>query len=141
VILRCLQALPLTFAANLVLQDTIERIFSGKRYFDVPRGLYLVRGENVVLLGEIVSLLLGSNLAKSNPEVSSSPHPVIRISTRKTITPYVHLSDQMLLQLYCQRRLLRQRPRFRLRSVKLIYFEESMDFVQKGKKGIIIETK
>jgi hypothetical protein len=41
--------------ANLVLQDTIERIFSRNRYFDVPRGLYLVRGENVVMLGEIVS--------------------------------------------------------------------------------------
>ncbi|UZJ51140.1 hypothetical protein CBS101457_000460 [Exobasidium rhododendri] len=39
--------------ANLVLQDTIERMFSGNRYFDIPRGLYLVRGENVVLLGEI----------------------------------------------------------------------------------------
>lgn len=53
--------------ANLVLQSTIERIFvpptepSSKTsspprpglYADVPRGIFLVRGENVLLLGEI----------------------------------------------------------------------------------------
>ncbi|PWN46534.1 Sm-like ribonucleo protein [Violaceomyces palustris] len=39
--------------ANLVLQDTIERVYVGNRYGDIPRGVFLVRGENVVLLGEI----------------------------------------------------------------------------------------
>ncbi|KAJ5912085.1 U6 snRNA-associated Sm-like protein LSm1 [Penicillium subrubescens] len=39
--------------ANLVLQDTIERIYAGKLYADVPRGIFLVRGENVLLLGEV----------------------------------------------------------------------------------------
>ncbi|KAI4090753.1 MAG: hypothetical protein LQ348_002409 [Seirophora lacunosa] len=39
--------------ANLVLQDTIERIFIEDVYADVPRGIFLVRGENVLLLGEI----------------------------------------------------------------------------------------
>ncbi|KAL1966071.1 hypothetical protein VTN77DRAFT_4819 [Rasamsonia byssochlamydoides] len=39
--------------ANLVLQDTVERLYAGNLYADVPRGLYLVRGENVLLLGEI----------------------------------------------------------------------------------------
>ncbi|KAK2756781.1 SM-like, degradation of cytoplasmic mRNAs and positively regulates transcription initiation [Arachnomyces sp. PD_36] len=38
---------------NLVLQDTVERIYAGKLYADRPRGVYLVRGENVLLLGEI----------------------------------------------------------------------------------------
>lgn len=38
---------------NLVLQDTIERIFAGQQYADVSRGLFLIRGENVMLLGEI----------------------------------------------------------------------------------------
>ncbi|KAL8883974.1 MAG: hypothetical protein Q9215_007880 [Flavoplaca cf. flavocitrina] len=47
----------LTWAiANLVLQDTIERIFIEDIYVDVPRGIFLVRGENVLLLGEIVRL-------------------------------------------------------------------------------------
>ena len=42
--------------ANLVLHKTIERIHVGKDYGDIPRGVFIVRGENVVLLGEIVSL-------------------------------------------------------------------------------------
>ncbi|KAG0214628.1 hypothetical protein B0O80DRAFT_447141 [Mortierella sp. GBAus27b] len=39
--------------ANLVLQDTIERIYVGDTYGDIPRGIFIIRGENVVLLGEI----------------------------------------------------------------------------------------
>ncbi|KAJ9141909.1 hypothetical protein NKR23_g7654 [Pleurostoma richardsiae] len=54
--------------ANLVLQSTVERVFvppgsapssgaggSQERglYADIPRGIFLVRGENVLLLGEI----------------------------------------------------------------------------------------
>lgn len=47
--------------ANLVLQSTVERLFvppspsTGERglYADISRGLFLVRGENVLLLGEI----------------------------------------------------------------------------------------
>ena len=42
--------------ANLVLHKTIERIHVGKEYGDIPRGVFIVRGENVVLLGEIVRL-------------------------------------------------------------------------------------
>lgn len=38
--------------ANLVLHRTIERIHVGKKYGDIPRGVFIVRGENVVLLGE-----------------------------------------------------------------------------------------
>ncbi|KAK5112124.1 hypothetical protein LTR62_004467 [Meristemomyces frigidus] len=38
---------------NLVLQDTVERLFVQHLYADVERGLFLVRGENVSLLGEI----------------------------------------------------------------------------------------
>jgi len=39
--------------ANLVLEDTIERIHVGKKYGDLQRGIFIIRGENVVLLGEI----------------------------------------------------------------------------------------
>lgn len=39
--------------ANLVLHRTIERIHVGKKYGDIPRGVFIVRGENVVLLGEV----------------------------------------------------------------------------------------
>ena len=40
--------------ANLVLQDTVERIYARDVYADIRRGIYLVRGENVLMLGEIV---------------------------------------------------------------------------------------
>ena len=39
--------------ANLVLEKATERIIVGHLYAEVPLGLYVVRGENVVLLGEI----------------------------------------------------------------------------------------
>jgi hypothetical protein len=48
---------PLSYihAANLVFQETIERVYAGQLYADVPRGIFIVRGENVLLLGEVVS--------------------------------------------------------------------------------------
>jgi len=39
--------------ANLVLEGAVERITVGSLYSETPLGLYVVRGENVVLLGEI----------------------------------------------------------------------------------------
>ncbi|XP_038070987.1 U6 snRNA-associated Sm-like protein LSm1 [Patiria miniata] len=39
--------------ANLALHRTIERIHVGKQYGDIPRGVFVVRGENVMLIGEI----------------------------------------------------------------------------------------
>ncbi len=39
--------------ANLVLHRTIERIHVGKQFGDIPRGVFVVRGENVMLIGEI----------------------------------------------------------------------------------------
>lgn len=42
---------------NLVLQDTIERLFCQNLYCDIERGMFLVRGENVLLLGEIVRVI------------------------------------------------------------------------------------
>lgn len=36
-----------------MLQDAIERVYLGHRFGDVPKGTYVVRGENVVLIGEI----------------------------------------------------------------------------------------
>ena len=45
-----------TSVANLVLEDTVERIYHGSAYAESRHGLFLIRGENVVLLGEIVSI-------------------------------------------------------------------------------------
>lgn len=39
--------------ANLVLEDTVERIYHGNAFAEHWHGLFLIRGENVVLLGEV----------------------------------------------------------------------------------------
>ena len=38
---------------NLVLHYTVERIQIGNRFADVPQGIFVIRGENVALLGEV----------------------------------------------------------------------------------------
>lgn len=39
--------------ANVVLENTVERTYCGDCFGDKHVGLFLIRGENVVLLGEI----------------------------------------------------------------------------------------
>jgi len=39
--------------ANLVLEDTVERIYHENLFAEHWHGLFLIRGENVVLIGEI----------------------------------------------------------------------------------------
>eukprot|EP00877_Chromochloris_zofingiensis_P001137 jgi/Chrzof1/11023/Cz05g20220.t1 len=39
--------------ANLVLEEAVERIFVGTQYSDIPLGIHLIRGENLVLMGEL----------------------------------------------------------------------------------------
>ena len=46
------------FPANLVLEDTVERIYHQDVFAEQWVGLFLIRGENVVLLGEIVSAVI-----------------------------------------------------------------------------------
>lgn len=51
---NAITVLILSRLANLVFQETIERVYAGQLYADVPRGIFIVRGENVLLLGEVV---------------------------------------------------------------------------------------
>ncbi|GAU33003.1 hypothetical protein TSUD_358700 [Trifolium subterraneum] len=37
--------------ANAVLEGACERVIVGDLYCDIPLGLYVIRGENVVLIG------------------------------------------------------------------------------------------
>lgn len=43
--------------ANLLLSSTFERVHVGNKYGDIPKGIYLIRGENVVLIGEVNTIL------------------------------------------------------------------------------------
>lgn len=40
--------------ANVVLEGALERIMVGELFCDLPLGLYIIRGENVVLICELV---------------------------------------------------------------------------------------
>lgn len=44
----------LSSVANAVLEGACERVIVGDLYCDIPLGLYVIRGENVVLIGELV---------------------------------------------------------------------------------------
>ncbi|GFR42921.1 hypothetical protein Agub_g3922 [Astrephomene gubernaculifera] len=39
--------------ANLVVEGAVERIIVGDQYGDIPLGLQVIRGENVVLMGRV----------------------------------------------------------------------------------------
>ncbi|KAB2024475.1 hypothetical protein ERO13_D06G077000v2 [Gossypium hirsutum] len=38
---------------NVILEGACERVIVGDLYCDIPLGLYVIRGENVVLIGEL----------------------------------------------------------------------------------------
>lgn len=51
-----------------MLRDAVERRFGGTKFADVPApGLYVVRGENLAVLGEVVR-----NAASSAPRATST---------------------------------------------------------------------
>lgn len=70
-------------SANLVLTQSVEQLFHppSKSYAQTDRGVFIVRGENVVLLGEVVSFLSLSFTLTSRLIPGSSY--IDRISTSK----------------------------------------------------------
>ena len=50
---NCLQ-----FVGNLLLTDVYERYYVDLEYGEEYRGVYLIRGENVVLVGELVRIII-----------------------------------------------------------------------------------
>ncbi|ODM92671.1 U6 snRNA-associated Sm-like protein LSm1 [Orchesella cincta] len=39
--------------SNLIMRNTVERIFVGKEYCDMPFGVSIIRGDNLVMIGEV----------------------------------------------------------------------------------------
>ena len=54
-----------SYTANAVLEGACERVIVGEMYCDIPLGLYVIRGENVVLLGELVYNLFAFILSEA----------------------------------------------------------------------------
>ncbi|KAK7571822.1 hypothetical protein V9T40_014294 [Parthenolecanium corni] len=98
--------------ANLVLHRTVERIHVGSKYGDLPVGVTIIRGENVILLGEIdpfkemtqplteVSLTEILSLQKAEQEKKFERGKVIRKALRErgisTALEAVALADRDL---------------------------------------------
>ena len=53
--------------SNIVLEQALERVIVGTKFGDVPLGLYVIRGENVVLLGQLVRPPLLARPATPSP--------------------------------------------------------------------------
>ena len=66
--------------SNIVLEHAEERVVVGKRFADVPLGLYVIRGENLVLLGQIVR---ACNASVRVPDPAAS-RPLARARRRTT---------------------------------------------------------
>ena len=81
--------------ANLVLEDTVERIYHGNAYAETWHGLFLIRGENVVLLGEIVrfsSQRAASNVPNVIQDLDLEDEVPLRQVDWNLLEPY-HKSD------------------------------------------------
>jgi len=63
--------------ANVVLEEAIERIIVDKRFADVPLGLYVIRGENVVLIGQIVRAATLQPMRAPSHARSRAPDPIL----------------------------------------------------------------
>jgi hypothetical protein len=76
-----------------VLEDAYERIIVGEQYGDIPLGLYIIRGENVVLLGQIVrcDLALALSLLCRTDIANLSRFTVYSVYSRACISRvYIH---------------------------------------------------
>lgn len=83
--------------ANLVLEDTVERIYHGNAFAEHWHGLFLIRGENVVLLGEIVRLIssflpLTLLIAVSAQDLDQEDDVPLRQVDYQSLDPY-HKND------------------------------------------------
>lgn len=58
--------------SNVVLSNAVERVVEGRAYADLPLGLYLVRGENVILMGDLDHAEAGPPPLEGHQKVSEA---------------------------------------------------------------------
>ena len=79
--------------ANVVLEHAFERVIVGKKFADVPLGLYVIRGENVVLLGQLVSWQQQSHTILCTQRITGSMAIVPALSQWIDPVPLTWLND------------------------------------------------
>lgn len=60
---------------NMVIEDAYERRYVEDKYFDIPLGYQIIRGDEICLLGEVVFPFTLSLIPRT-PRTSRSPFPV-----------------------------------------------------------------
>jgi small nuclear ribonucleoprotein (snRNP)-like protein len=78
--------------ANVVLEHALERVIVGKKFADVPLGLYVIRGENVVLLGQMVRWLPWPGRARAVPQPARMQ---FRRASRALEGPMTHILREL----------------------------------------------
>lgn len=59
----------------MVIEDAYERRYMEDKYFDIPLGYQIIRGDEICLLGEVV-FPFKLSLIPRTPRTSRSPFPV-----------------------------------------------------------------
>lgn len=111
--------------ANLVLEDTVERIYHGNVFAESWHGLFLIRGENVVLLGEIV---------RCNTFLLSAPHltPILLQDLDQEEDVPIKQVDYTSLETYHKQELESKKER---EEVKAQILYEQKGFCKEGGEG------
>ncbi|EGO04680.1 hypothetical protein SERLA73DRAFT_173904 [Serpula lacrymans var. lacrymans S7.3] len=83
--------------ANLVLEDTVERLYHENTFAENWHGIFVIRGENVVLLGEI-------DLDKEDDiPLNQVPYTILESYHRSNITSKKYRDDIKAQILYEQK--------------------------------------
>ncbi|KAL6010593.1 hypothetical protein ACLOJK_001027 [Asimina triloba] len=90
--------------ANAVLEGACERAIVGDLYCDIPLGLYVIRGENVVLIGELdleqeelpahMTRVSAAEIKRSNEIAKDQTKPKLKINqsnkSSSSLTSFAH---------------------------------------------------
>lgn len=79
--------------ANFVVEDCVERIFVGNKYTEKPLGSFIVRGENVILLGEMVHLFAFNTANSPLIQTQDENHEETVASKTLQLVPAVELME------------------------------------------------
>ena len=53
----------MVLSGNMLLEDAVHRVIDGDTYGEIKLGVFLVRGENISMMGELVCLYISMYLS------------------------------------------------------------------------------
>ena len=83
--------------SNIVLEECVERVVVDSSYADVPLGLYVIRGENVVLLGDLRDAERGAPPLAGHMRVTPAQIKLAQKAEREQATLKTGMKDRRVL--------------------------------------------